>query len=67
MNPMQKAYEAMPPEDREQFWAMLHKAVLWRGWDEGGKHTGLFCHACDFISRLDKLCVKNGVEFEEYT
>lgn len=67
MNALQKVYEAMPAVDQAAFWDGLHKAMLWRGWDDGGKHTGLFCHACDFIVKLDELCKKNGVEFEEYT
>ncbi len=68
MNEMQQAYEAMPPEDKERFWISLRSAMLWRGWDDSGKHKSLLtCHGCDFINKVDALCLKNGFCFAEYT
>lgn len=50
------------PQDRDEFWDALSKAMSWRGCD---KHCT--CHACDFVRKVEEIGLRNGVTFEEFT
>lgn len=65
---MESLYGKLTLEDKALFWKQLKKAMLWRGWDDGGKHRSLgVCNACEFIRFVEELGRKYGVEFESYT
>jgi hypothetical protein len=64
---MARAMKKLPPQDQGIVLGLVYKAMLWRGWDEGGGIMPAGSRAAEAVRQIADVLLRNGIEVEQYT
>lgn len=64
MKTFEELFRSLPAEDQSHVLAHLHKAILYRGWDQI-RAPG--CAAVSAVKDIVAVFEKNGIQFEDKT